>query len=140
MKNAKYFNLNLSLQNLNILKFGFLFFLVFLCCNCEDVIEVDLNEAEPRLVVEASINWFKNTPGNNQSVKLSLSAPFFDDTIPPANGATVTIINTSNGIEYVFIEDGTTGIYETNNFVPVINQEYRLTINYDIQYFVATEI
>lgn len=111
-----------------------------LCYGCEDVIDVDLNEAQPRLVIEASINWFKDTAGNNQSIKLSLSAPFFDDVIPPANGATVTITNINNGTDFVFTEDGTTGVYYTSNFVPLLNQEYKLTISYDNQDYTATEI
>jgi hypothetical protein len=111
MNNSKYFNLNLSLKKLQANKISYILFLLALCFTCEDVIDVDLNEAEPRLVIEASINWFKNTPGNNQSIKLSLSGPFFDDSLPPANGAEVTITNSSNGIEYAFIEDGITGIY-----------------------------
>ena len=53
--------------------------------SCEDVIDVDLNESEPRLVIEASINWFKGTQGNEQSIKLSLSAPFFEENVPPGN-------------------------------------------------------
>ena len=37
--------------------------------NCEDVIVVDLNNVEPKLVIEASINYFKNTTGNEQTIK-----------------------------------------------------------------------
>ena len=71
--------------------------------SCEDVIEVDLNNTDPRLVIDASINWFKGTSGNNQSIKLTLSAPYFDTQIPPANGALVSVFDAS-GNEYVFIE------------------------------------
>ena len=140
MNNSKYFNLNLSLKKLQANKISYILFLLALCFTCEDVIDVDLIEAEPRLVIEASINWFKDTAGNNQSIKLSLSGPFFDGFLPPASGATVSITNSSNGTEYGFIEEGTTGIYRTNNFVPVMNQEYTLRINYENQDFIATEI
>lgn len=106
--------------------------------NCEDVIDVDLNEAEPRLVIEASINWFKNTPGNEQSIKLSLSAPFFDDLIPPANGAIIQITDSNNN-EFNFIEEGTTGVYRNNNFIPVVDETYTLIINYNGEQYSATE-
>ena len=34
--------------------------------SCEDVIDVDVNNAEPRLVIEASLDWEKGTAGNGQ--------------------------------------------------------------------------
>ncbi|EDP69919.1 hypothetical protein FBALC1_10317 [Flavobacteriales bacterium ALC-1] len=118
--------------------------LIYICIlfslfyNCEDVIDVDLNESEPKLVIEASINWFKNTLGNEQSIKLSLSAPFFNETIPPANGATIHIIDT-NSNQFNFIEEGSSGIYRNSNFIPVIDETYTLTINYQGETYTATE-
>ncbi len=106
--------------------------------SCEDVIEVELNEAEPRLVIEASINWLKNTTGNEQEIKLSLSAPFFDDEIPPANGATVSITDSDNTV-FNFIEDTNSGIYQNSNFIPVINGTYSLNIVYEGEIYAATE-
>ena len=106
--------------------------------SCEDVIEVELNEAEPRLVIEASINWLKNTTGNEQEIKLSLSAPFFDDEIPPANGATISITDSDNTV-FNFIEDTNSGIYKNSNFIPVINGTYRLNIVYEGEIYTATE-
>lgn len=106
--------------------------------SCEDVIEVELNEAEPRLVIEASIDWLKNTSGNEQEIKLTLSAPFFDDDIPKANGATVNI-TASNNTVYNFIEEANSGIYKNSEFVPVINESYNLNIVYQGEVYVATE-
>ncbi|WP_339625921.1 DUF4249 domain-containing protein [uncultured Winogradskyella sp.] len=103
---------------------------LLLCFNCEDVIEVELNEAQPRLVIEASINWFKNTSGNEQSIKLTLSAPFFDEEIPAANNANIQIEDSNNNI-YSFVEDGNTGIYRNTTFVPLIDETYTLTITYE---------
>ena len=140
MKNSKYSGRTFSMKKFLIKKIWFLIIFQSIFYNCEDVIDVDLNEAEPRLVIEASINWFKETAGNNQSIKLSLSAPFFDDTTPPANGATVSITDSSNGTIYVFIEDGSTGIYKTQDFIPILDQEYTLWVNYDNQDYTATEI
>jgi hypothetical protein len=106
--------------------------------SCEDVIDVDLNTAEQRLVIEASINWQKGTAGNLQSVKLSLSAPFFSETIQPANNADVFITNSANE-QFVFIEVGDSGIYTNDNFVPVIGETYGLTIVYEDEIYTATE-
>ena len=46
--------------------------------SCTVVIEVEVPSEEPRLVIEASINWEKETVGNNQRIKLSKSTPYFD--------------------------------------------------------------
>lgn len=111
---------------------------MFLLFNCEDVIDVDLNESEPRLVIEASINWFKGTTGNVQTIKLSLSAPFFEEQVPPANGAVVQIEDINSNI-YNFTEVGNTGIYTNTNFLPVLDQEYTLSIIYNEEVYTATE-
>lgn len=105
---------------------------------CEDEISVDLNTAEPRLVIDASIDWFTGTAGNEQDIKLTLSAPYFDDEVPPANGATVFITDENNNT-FNFIEDGTTGIYRNTTFVPVIDAEYSLFIIYENETYSATE-
>lgn len=110
----------------------------FLFCSCEDVIEVDVPIAPPRLVIDAGINWFKGTNGNQQFIKLTLSAPYFDSEIPPANGALVTITNSENNT-FNFIEDQNTGIYINNNFIPEINGVYTLNITYENELYTATE-
>ena len=116
----------------------FILLLGFLFSSCEDVIDVDLPTSEPRLVIDASINWFKGTPGNSQQIKLSLSAPFFQDGTPPANDASV-IVTDNNGNTFEFIEDGSTGIYENDGFIPVINGIYTLTVIYYDEIYTATE-
>ena len=63
--------------------------LSFFTFSCEDVIDLELPTSESKLVIEASINWIKGTSGNEQQIKLTLSAPYFDTEIPPANGALV---------------------------------------------------
>jgi hypothetical protein len=111
---------------------------VLLSFSCEDVIDIDLNTSEPKLVIEASINWVKGTAGNNQEIKLSLTAPYFDNSTPAANNAQVSIFDTSNN-EFVFIEDGGSGIYRNNDFVPVLDDVYHLVIIYEDEIYSATE-
>tara|TARA_R110002049_G_scaffold308770_1_gene514000 strand:+ start:14627 stop:15403 length:777 start_codon:yes stop_codon:yes gene_type:complete len=106
--------------------------------SCQDVIEVKVPSSKPRLVIEASINWFKGTNGKQQSIKLSLTAPYFSTEIPPANNATVTITDTNNNT-FSFIEDADSGIYFNNNFIPVLNDTYILTVIYNDETYTATE-
>lgn len=105
---------------------------------CEDVVDVNLNEVEQKLVIDASINWYKGTVGNEQSIKLSLSAPFFDETIPPANDAIIQITDTNNNL-FHFIEEDDSGIYRNNTFIPVIDEPYILTISYNGEVYTAQE-
>ena len=106
--------------------------------SCEDVIDLEVPTSEPKLVIEASINWFKGTTGNEQAIKLTLSAPYFDSEVPPANGAQIVITDTNNNV-FQFIEDGNTGIYKNNTFIPIINSDYALTITYQGEVFTASE-
>ncbi len=107
-------------------------------CSCEDVIDVDLNNAPPKLVIDASINCFKDTPGNEQSIKLSLTAPYFDTNLPPATGAEVILSDENNNV-FNFVEVEATGIYTTADFIPNIDQAYTLTIVYQGETYSATE-
>lgn len=118
-------------------KIIFILVLIF-CFSCEDEIDVNLETEAPRLVIDASISWFKNTIGNEQSIKLTLTAPFFDTTIPPATGAEVFITDSNNNV-FQFTEDGITGIYTTTSFIPVIDGIYNLTIIYNGETYTGTE-
>jgi hypothetical protein len=110
----------------------------FFIFGCEEVIDIDLATAPPRLVVEASINWDKETPGNEQFIKLTTTTDYFSTTIPPVSGATVFITNSTN-VVFDFIESSEAGIYECSNFIPVIDETYTLTIIYDGETYTSTE-
>ena len=106
--------------------------------SCEDVINVNLNNAAPKLVIEAAINWQKGTNGSIQTIKLSTTAGFYDTTIPKVSGATVTVRNSAN-VVFVFSETGTSGEYVCSNFIPTINETYTLTIINNGATYTATE-
>lgn len=111
---------------------------IFLLNSCEEVIEVDLISEQPRLVIDASINWYEGTNGNNQEIKLTLSAPFFDNQIQPANNAIVTITDQNNNT-FNFIEENDSGVYKTTTFLPQIDEEYTLEIIYNNEIYIGTE-
>ncbi len=107
--------------------------------SCEDVIDVEVQQGPERLVVEASIDWEKGTPGNEQTIRLRKSTPFFDtNTNTAVTGATVEIINTNTQEQFVFT-DQNDGTYTTDSFVPVLGQSYSLRIAYDGEVYTATE-
>ncbi|MFL9843884.1 DUF4249 domain-containing protein [Flavobacterium rhizosphaerae] len=106
--------------------------------SCEEVIDVDLDTAKPRLVVDASINWYKNTDGSQQVIKLTTTNGFYESEVPKVNGATVFVTN-SQGTLFTFTENPGTGEYTCNYFAPVINETYTLTVEYNDQMYTATE-
>ena len=112
----------------------------FSVISCEEVVDVDLETAAPKLVIDASIKWEKGTTGQTQKIKLTTTTGFYSTTIPVATGAVVTVTNTSltTPVTYQFIEDGQTGEYICTNFSPVINNDYALTVVYKGQTFTST--
>jgi hypothetical protein len=107
--------------------------------SCTDVIDVEVPEAPPRLVIEASMDWIKGTSGNQQTIKLSTSTPFFDNLLEnPVNGAIVRVINDTDAREVIFT-DQNNGNYVTNEFVPVLGQSYTLEILYENDIYRASE-
>lgn len=102
--------------------------------SCEDVIDVELNDAPPRLVVEANINILEDGASLNSWVKLTTTAPFFDDAVPFVADATVEIID-ENGFIHPF-EYQSEGIYH-GTFFPQENITYTLKIIYKNEIYSA---
>lgn len=124
MKNIKY---------ILLLTLGLLF------TACEEVVDIDLDTAAPRLVVDANINWIKGTDGSQQTVRLTTTGNYYENTVPVVNGATVYITNNNSGVVFDFIENTGTGDYICNNFIPVIGESYTLTVEHDGQTYRATD-
>jgi len=104
---------------------------------CEDVVEVDLNEGTPKLVIEA--NFLKQITSDNSVLRINLSKtiPFFDSEPSFVNNATVTI-SSENGdtILVPFTEDGR---YELSNIEPELGVAYTLEVTVDGETYSATE-
>lgn len=122
---------------MNHFKILFLLFILTGFYACEDIVQVDLEESEPRLVIEASIFWRKTTPGNIQTIRLTTTAPFFDNNIPAAEGARVSVFS-ENGIGYIF-DEVEPGIFRNLQFDPELNKRYELEIEYNNEIYMATE-
>lgn len=114
-------------------------FLVLLSASCTDVVDVDVPEGPIRLTIEASLDWEKGTTGNEQTILLSTSTPFFDNQQNNGvAGATVRVINTNDDTEFIF-EDQNNGRYTTSSFIPVIGNTYSLEVIYENERYTATE-
>lgn len=113
--------------------------LLFLITSCTEVVDIDLETANPKLVVEANINWKKGTSGEEQIIKLTTTTNFYNKNIPSANGAIVSVKNDVTNQNFIFLENVGTGNYTCTNFIPIINDSYTLTIIYNGKTFQAQE-
>ena len=113
-----------------------LLFVVFFT-SCEDVVNLDLETGESRIVVDAEIIWKKGTTGNNQVIKISKTASYYSSTTPKVSGAQVRVENTKGDV-FTFNESEP-GVYVCNNFVPVIDMEYKLFIQAEGKSLTAVE-
>jgi hypothetical protein len=112
-----------------------LFVLLFI--SCDKVVDLDLETADPKIVIDAEIIWEKGTSGSEQSIKISRIAPYYSGDTPKVSGAKVRIENGSGAI-FTFNESAP-GLYVCSNFVPVVNMEYKLFVQVDGQSLTASE-
>ncbi|WP_196886644.1 DUF4249 domain-containing protein [Aureivirga sp. CE67] len=105
---------------------------------CEEVVELDLPVSPPVLVIDAALDWEAGTSGEIQTIKLTTTAPYYDESVPNADGAIVTV-NDESGNTFEFIEEPGTGNYICTNFLPKYNEKYTLHITYKDEDYIAEE-
>lgn len=107
--------------------------------SCEEVINIDVPTGVERLVIEASLDWQIGTIGNSQTIKLSTTSPYFDQTSNNAvTNATVIVNNTDTNETFAFVNQND-GTYITNSFVPILNNNYSLEVKYNGETYTAIE-
>ena len=111
---------------------------IVLFASCETIVDIPLDTANPKLVIDANILWQKGTSGSTQKIKLTTTTDFYSSAIPVVSGATVIVTNSTNTI-FTFTEIPNTGEYVCTNFNPVINESYTLNIQYAGQNYSSTE-
>ncbi len=115
------------------------FFSSLFFTSCEEVVDVDLETAPAKLVIEAVINWEKGSSGKQQIIKLSTTTGYFENQIPAVSNAVVFIKNSKNQ-KFNFTEFNKTGNYICNDFKAELNEEYTLTVISKGNTYTATEI
>jgi hypothetical protein len=116
----------------------FIIITVIFLTSCENPVDISLDTAQPKLVIDAVIKWQKGTSGNEQKIKLTTTTDFYTNIIPVVSGATVYITNSTNTV-FNFIETPNTGEYICTSFVPVVNENYTLTVINNGQTYKATD-
>lgn len=111
---------------------AYLFILASIFLGCQKEIDVDLNESNPKVVIEANFN------ANAQSVdvKASRTSNFFDNSSSPIiTNATVSIID-PNGIETSIPFNGIDG-YNLVGYLPQYDATYTLKVMVDGAVYLA---
>ncbi len=113
---------------------------LFLFIGCEETIDLDLPSSEPKLVIDAIIGFNQNDgdPITIGQVKLTLSAPFLQEEIPPAENATVEIIDEESGQTFP-LEESDAGVFIDGFPELEFNRDYTLVVNYGGDTYTATQ-
>lgn len=117
----------------NFLKF-FLFLFAAVCLlSCEEVIEVNLNESESRLVIEAQLSDLSNV----QNIRVSKTVAFTsEEGSESVEGAAVQVSDEQGTLFTFQYEEG--GNYVNDNFLPISGRSYILRVSVEGQEYQAT--
>lgn len=113
-----------------------LFALGFGFLSCEDVVELDLQTAPEKLVIDAFIK-VDITQNSDQTIKLSKTRAFYSNTNIPVLNAQVWITDNLNN-RYDFYDNNENGNYVATNFVMDLNNTYTLNVLVDAELYQAT--
>ena len=102
--------------------------------SCEKVIDIDLNEAEPRLVIEGNIT----SESGPYEVYLSTSGGYFDNTaVQPVENGIVRISDDEGNSE--ILTETSPGIYKSNTFIGVENRNYSVQVEVNGKLYSASD-
>ncbi|WP_090756536.1 DUF4249 domain-containing protein [Nonlabens sp. Hel1_33_55] len=107
-------------------KWFLIFVLAISFTQCEDVIDVDLNTADSRLVIDARLELMGDGTSRN-AVRLTRSSAFFEEVNPVVSDASVQVI-VNNGISFPFRFDEQRNLYVNNNLNLQEGANYTLEI------------
>lgn len=94
--------------------------------SCQKVIDVDLNDANPRMVIEAKYN----ATDSIVLVVVSYTTSYFDNAPPQYVDNATVIITDGNGIGTLVPSIGQ-GVYQLNNYIPQTGTTYTMTVSHD---------
>ncbi|WP_343486055.1 DUF4249 family protein [Allomuricauda sp. d1] len=118
----------------------FTLFAALALLSCEEAINLDLPNSEPRLVIDALLGYSKADPDSTTigEVRLTLTAPFLAESVPIAVGAQVEIIDETSQEAFV-LGERVPGVFSEN--LPQLrpNRDYTLRVVYQNEEYKATE-
>jgi hypothetical protein len=111
----------------------FILISLFIFIGCEEIIEVELDNAEPQIVIEAKIS---DAPENN-IVSITKSTDFYNPSqFETISGAEI-IVNEKSGNKYIFTEQSP-GLYKNDLLTANTGMKYTINVNYNGKSYSAT--
>ena len=121
-----------------------LFALTISLFSCEDVIEVEVQNTTPRLVIDAQFNMYTKEQRLRLEggVRLSFSANYFDEELPVVKDALVTITHLNSGLEYPLLFDESIGMFVPDkiDFLTDFNSKYELSVLHQGQAYTGSTV
>lgn len=116
-------------------KWYFILSFVFLVvlAGCEKVIEINLNEVNPAIVIEATLT---DKPGSAK-VELSKTADYFDEFEKQMISGAQVILKDDEGNQFVLSEKES-GIYTNEIIKPLIGAKYTISVETEGEVYVAS--
>ena len=118
------------------MKTYFYLYIVALCAvftSCEEVIDINLNEADPRLVIEAQLSDLETT----QRIRVSKTVAFTESVNSrPVEGASVTVTDNRGRVFNFRYEEN--GYYVNSDFKPVASRNYDLLVDVEGELYKAS--
>ena len=114
-----------------------IFYLIFLtaCIACEDVIEVDLNTEEPRVVIEATGIQNENSDLGIVNTRISKTVPYYTENIEIYDNAEVHLF-VNDAVYELTLEDNSGSFTDT---IPMIyDTDYKLEVKFEGEIYTAT--
>lgn len=101
--------------------------------SCEEIVEIDLNDSEPQIVIEGNIS---DSIGPYK-VRISRTVNFNQNNNTPGLSGAIVIITNNTGAKDTLTET-TNGNYQTNNLNVIRNSYYTLDISLDGEKYHST--
>lgn len=103
---------------------------------CQKVIDVDLNDADKKMIIEANFNATDSVV----TVKVSYTSSFFDTYVPSTVDDAVVSITDGNGNTLAIPSIGT-GQYTLENYIPTEGMTYTINVSHDgVTYSAQSEL
>ena len=106
--------------------------LAFVLVSCEDIIDIDLDSIEPKLVIEGCVNDLEDPC----TIKLSKTGDYFEPGIYPAVSGAMVSVTDEYGIETEF-EESEPGLYISESLEVFENRSYTLQVQSEGEDYMA---
>jgi len=101
----------------------YIFFLLIIFTSCTALININTDDAEPRLIIFGTIS----SDSTRHSVQITRSAGYFSDEDPPAITNAVVTISTENEV-FTLLQDTIPGVYFTDSIAGKPYETYTLDV------------